>query len=183
MDSDSDDLIARILAENDKINQVNTTLSAVRKDLTVGDDQLHIARDKLTSDEYSDAFLHSTVAVEHYSLAISSAQQITETVDSSQDINELIEVASDLLFTGKANLMRAKEAQFILGDLKGLQSDVEEEVAAENWILVGLYARDAVNCYPETKWFNGYIELAKNKINSQKTQKTPWLNLLFRRES
>lgn len=181
MDNSPDNLVDRILAENDKINQLNSILNAARKDLAEGDDQFRNASEKLEKEEYSEALDNSIAAVEYYEKVLLFAQQVNDAVNSTQDIVQLKKEAFDLLLNGKTFLARAKKVQFIIEDIKGLQTDVEREVAAENWVLVSKYAGDTLSTYPNSNWFRHYAELAENKIVDQKPQKTSWLDFFFRR--
>lgn len=182
MAGNADDLIDRILAENEKINQLATIVSAVKNELRDGDNQLGIALEKLDHDDYDEALPYSLGAIDHYSIAVSVAGNATQNENSSPEIKELLDQAATLLLTATANLARAKQVQFWIEDLRGLQLDVQSEVSIENWPLVALYAYDAVRCYPKNKWFGRYAELAANKTSSRKSSKAFWLSFLLGRE-
>jgi hypothetical protein len=179
MDTNPDDLIASLLAENEKLKKLEAILDLAHISLADGNTQLNIAREKLQQDAFSEAFLSATSAVEHYQKLIAYAQEVKDAQDTSPDVEQLIKDASDLLDKGQTILPFAKLEQFMANDLMCLYDDIELEIASENWILVGLYAEDAHQFYPNSAWFQKKAQEAKQKYKSQNLAKKNWLKLVF----
>lgn len=181
MDAKPDDVIARLLAENEKINTLTVALNNARQAVIDGNDQLRVAKEKLAIGEFGEALSWAETAVGYYKKLVLSLQTIHDAENTSPDVEQLKKDAFDLLQQSQPVQSEAEEVKFVANDLSGLKTNIESEIADENWILVGYYAVDALSAYRQIDWFKHYDEIAKQKIIQQQPEKQTWARFLLRR--